>query len=389
MLGNTCRKKSEEEDIDDVVEFLESTFKTIEKPESIPKAITQETIIKSLLRVFKEWNESQYPPKVVYLLQHKYSKYGLNFTGLKGRDSNVVTLLQQAKAIEDSFEMYLTLFTKHESGGASGGYNDYYDSYSKFEMDGVEETDYTVSNWIDCNNTVVNFPEVAVDEEDVFPNADIDNIDLVKEDVSEHSGNEGATMDRWYTTAALVIWPKSNGNNIYLSLGTNASMQRLQEMMKNITFPLSDTDKNSPLVLHCIKFAIELISRWDTNGEMSLMVDILIKLDHFNLVELFCKQAKPKKIKVMMKLCNCFGWDRLSSFFTPVLEQMVKENISECINIAERLLIDKSNIFNPLIDIITINMLQKQLGETQTTQAPLFNIIFRQNVLSIDDICDF
>ncbi|KAL9657156.1 hypothetical protein ABK040_015862 [Willaertia magna] len=344
--------------------------------DSIPKVINQETIIDNLLKLFRNWNETSHPSKVVYLLKHKYSKFGLNFDGLKGHDSNVVAMLLNAREKEKLFDVHLVLFTKHESGGAYG-----YDS-DEYEAGEVNDIDYKLSNWIAYDNTIVSFPEVEIEEDYIFPKEGLKNLALDNEDFGEHTGNEGASFDRWYTSAALVIWPKSNKNLIYLSFGTKIAIKRLQEMMRNITFPLSDIDKHSTLVNQCIKFAGEIILRWDMGEDIKVMADTLIKLDNFGLVELFCKRVLPKDVTVIVELCSHFGWSRLSSVFTPVFEQIVTQNINESVILAHKLIFN-SNIFDVLVDIIIANILQQSLGNVQNQSYS------RQYDLSVDHLSFF
>jgi hypothetical protein len=76
-------------------------------------------------------------------------------------------------------------------------------------MEDVNESDLYIENLVDeDNNNNFHLKQLTVKSEEIFPEGALENAGAEDESVSEATGNEGATMERWYRRAAFVIWPR-------------------------------------------------------------------------------------------------------------------------------------------------------------------------------------
>ena len=96
------------------------------------------------------------------------------------------------------------------------------------------ESMVTLNNWVGPNNQRKDFGEMFVDEESEFlAVCPFDNLKSDGTEVEECSGNEGASMERWYSLAALVLWPSANKLALKLDTrsqyGMDNAAKKLQE----------------------------------------------------------------------------------------------------------------------------------------------------------------
>lgn len=54
------------------------------------------------------------------------------------------------------------------------------------------------------------FPPSSLTRAEVLPEGALEGHEWDDEQIEEATGNEGATMERWYHHAALVMWPHTN-----------------------------------------------------------------------------------------------------------------------------------------------------------------------------------
>lgn len=87
-----------------------------------------------------------------------------------------------------------------EEEGGCGGHS----------MEEVLEQTHNAVHWTTLDGKAMEFGEMKVIEEDeVLPPGYFEGQDPDEEEYEGYTGNAGATLDRWYRRAALVIWPRS------------------------------------------------------------------------------------------------------------------------------------------------------------------------------------
>lgn len=175
--------------------------------------------------------------KLVYLLQHRYTEANLSFAALKGSDAARASAL--CGAAEDAgLVAHLGMVHIEEYGSA-----EYYAGYgwSRWEEDEDEdeEDDFEIGEvcderrfigqWRDADDSPVDFGEVPLEEEEVLPVDALDGEPPDDTHFSEATGNAGASFERTYLRAAVVLWAEEDFDLICASAGQEAALTRLEQ----------------------------------------------------------------------------------------------------------------------------------------------------------------
>ncbi len=204
-----------------------------------------------LSRAFDRWRKRYgkdgVPDKLVYLLDHYYTAAGLAFAGLKDRDDAIArAFVAAAQASECA--IHLAMVHIEESGWAEyhGGYHGYGRRQRRRYWEDVDEDDgdfevgevcdyhYSVNEWIEPTDCAGNFGTVPLTGEELLPTGALDDAEPDNIQFSEATGNEGASFERTYKRAAIVIWPEEAANKICLSAGLVASGARLAKLGEGV-----------------------------------------------------------------------------------------------------------------------------------------------------------
>ena len=150
----------------------------------------------------KAWNgdiDSKNCPKMMsYMLEHQYCEASLSFRSLKNTDRAVANVLLQAKA-EVDFNVFVgnVHLTEYWEASHCG-----YDEYSADELYNEELCAKHLKSNDGKSISSVQFAKKYLVPTDFFSGIDPDD-----ENFQEATGNEGATLDKQYRWAALLLWP--------------------------------------------------------------------------------------------------------------------------------------------------------------------------------------
>ncbi|BCH22768.1 2OG-Fe(II) oxygenase [Mesorhizobium sp. L-8-3] len=173
------------------------------------------------------WDEV--PQKLVYPLQHAYTPAELAFAGLKGIDAAVGDVLRAA-AVEAGTDLHLALLTIEESGWAE--HTDMWRRGSRyedqFEVGEVTDSDYTLTDWRRVDDQAAPFHAISVRPYELSPPDFLDEAKPDDEEFHEATGNEGASFDRTYKRAALVLWPEGTTVDIVVGAGLETALSYLE-----------------------------------------------------------------------------------------------------------------------------------------------------------------
>lgn len=157
------------------------------------------------------------PEKIVVLLEHAYTPAELAFDKLKGTDAAIAKVLTGA-ATDAGCDVHLALLKVWESGSAeyTGRENWHYrrgrrdagevESSSEFEVGEIFDYSKTLSEWRRPDGEEVSLGELPLEDGEMSPPDALDGLEPDEEHFHEATGNEGASFDRTYSRAALVIW---------------------------------------------------------------------------------------------------------------------------------------------------------------------------------------
>ena len=188
------------------------------------------------------------PAKIAWLLDHQYSPAGLSFAVLKGADAAKSRVLVQAAA-RSQCDAYLAIVHIGESGAAEPDDDYFYSSrrnrYRHYDdeddEDNGEDESFTVASvddawqyvdeWRDTDDRVVEFGRIPLAGGELLPEGALDGEPADEKRLTEASGNEGATYERSYHRAALVLWNRNRTVDVLLQAGVVAVLPHLKRLV--------------------------------------------------------------------------------------------------------------------------------------------------------------
>ena len=186
--------------------------------------------------------ETDWPLKIVYPMEYAYTPAELSFATLKGADAAVARLLVAA-APDTGVDLHLALLTVEESGSAEyiGRENWHYrrghrdaggeESNDEFEVVGVFGGSRTLAEWQRPDGVPTALGSLPVEDDEIAPSDALENMEPDEVHFHEATGNEGASFDRTYRRAALVLWPKDRILAVLNQAGLAATLPYLDDLL--------------------------------------------------------------------------------------------------------------------------------------------------------------
>ena len=187
------------------------------------------------------------PVKIAWLLEHQYSPDGLSFAGLKSADAARAKVLVQA-AERAGCAVHLGIVHIEESGSAEPDYDGYEprgghrsdededegEDADREDFEVIEVCDWRhyVAQWRDVEDRPSGFGEIPIRPGELLPAGALDDEEPDEQRFMEASGNEGASFERAYHRAALVIWRRERHAEVLLQAGVEAALPYLQERIE-------------------------------------------------------------------------------------------------------------------------------------------------------------
>lgn len=198
--------------------------------------------------------EETTPKKLIYLLKHAYSIAELNFDTLKNEDAASAEVLITA-AKQAGCDLYLALVSVEESGSAEhiggGYYNRWHDDEDEddFEIGEVFDRYETISEWRSLDGSQVTLPKLPFKEGEFCPPEAFEQMEPEDIEFQEATGNAGASFERMYHCAALVIWPKALHLAIINQAGLSAALPVLKDLCQQWTHNKNEATKKEAQTL--------------------------------------------------------------------------------------------------------------------------------------------
>jgi hypothetical protein len=155
--------------------------------------------------------------RLVYLLDHEYTRRGLGRARLKGADARRASLLAAA-AERARCEHTLALADVHETWSAYEPDDRYrrwrdwedvgLDDGGDYELEEMIESEVALESWIAASGAI---EEVAlfVSDAELCATTPSGELEPYASEYEGYMGNWGNTLDRWYHRGAIVVWPRS------------------------------------------------------------------------------------------------------------------------------------------------------------------------------------
>lgn len=274
--------------------------------------------------------------KIAIPFAHQYTESALDPCGLKGADRARMAVLTRA-AQRLGYQIFVALLTHHQSGSPDyetidysrtrgrrryrrfdGGLDDDIsgeDQNAQFEE--VFDESRSLDGWLDPQGRKPPFGTMNFKDEELIDNVAAEDR-RYEQEISEATGNEGATMDRWYRRAAVVLWPRDRYYRILAGEGPSHAVPALEELV-DAGAPRSPEEEAA-----WRDFAGAIIAGWETREhgrrEESLgsrMLQLLDRLGAGELAARFARDVLPQDCDgtegpSLVRIGNRFGWAHLA-----------------------------------------------------------------------------
>jgi predicted 2-oxoglutarate/Fe(II)-dependent dioxygenase YbiX len=242
------------------------------------------------------------PEKIVWPLEHAYTPAELAFDKLKGTDAAVAKLLATAAPLSGC-DLHLALLSVWESGSAeySGSYRRRYrrswhdedegDDQDEFEVAEVLDWDKSLSEWRRPDNARTTLGKLPLRDGEVSPRGALDGIEPDEEHFREATGNEGASFERTYSRATLVIWPSNRTLAVINMAGLEVTLPYLEDLIAK--WQATRPKRGLHYRRHAQELAGHMLSSWPATSwyersepsETGRMFQLLARLGEPRLVQ--------------------------------------------------------------------------------------------------------
>ena len=276
--------------------------------------------------------------KLAIPFTHQYTEASFGPTQLKGADrARAEILIRAAQSLD--YECYFALLSLHQSGmpaydgscgyGGSWGrrrsrwcYDNYGDDDEESE-NGSPDTEFEeifdeelkLEHWRDSEGREQSFGTIHFEDNEILGLDDKEGWSY-KQEVREATGNEGASMDRWYRRAVLAIWPRERRFDVLAAEGPASAIPALENLVAQ-----SKTAKD---LAACGKVAKAIIENWHARGRYGYgdrshsgpMLRALERINDEKLAMRFLRDVFPTSFngsegKALHALCQGMGWKSL------------------------------------------------------------------------------
>lgn len=282
--------------------------------------------------------------KIAIPCTHQYTEAGIDPRQLKGADRARADVLARA-AGSLGYRCHIALLTHWQSGDVDYDTWDFDDGYgwgrrrnrsreqdvSKVRMEEVYDEKMALDHWFDLDGQKLPLGEIGLSASEVLGGSEGWSYE---QEVHEATGNEGATLERWYRRAVVVIWPPDRTFGIFAREGQAAALPELERM--------ADESKKPDDLESCREFARRIIACWEPRQSFGKdqerfagrMLTVLERIGTVELVRQFLRDVLPNdfdgsKGPSLVRLCERLGWEALTAdLLALVARQKPREDYS-------------------------------------------------------------
>ena len=276
------------------------------KPLSAPDYRAEQKRAADLLR---RWGEGKNKPdKLILPLEHAYTPAELSFTALKGADAGMASVLVKAAADADC-EIHLSLMTIEESGSAEPtGYDgrsrrrwgrdeDEDGDEDEFEVAEIIDSELSLSEWRHPDGKESGFEGLPFDESELCPPDAFEDLTPDEQHFHEATGNEGASFERTYRRAGLVLWPRARQLVVLNQGGLGTTLPYLEDLAER--WEASGAEHGSSLWREADELSGHMLASWpswrrEEDTEAGRMLAVQTRMKNPPRIEAFLAKQSAK-----------------------------------------------------------------------------------------------
>ena len=307
-----------------------------------PAPIDNTVLVRRTVSALKGWaaQPSKYKPMVVIPLEHKYCAASLSFSNLKNLDRAKAELVKVATR-EVDFDLYLCIVSVSQYWSAI--------CYGEIEEGQLDEQEAKADHLVSPDDKKAE----SLDLDKLIEEGTLNDLlhkEPDTEEVEEASGNEGATIERWYNQAALLLWPKQQRIKV---LGLDTVASRLAKSIEKRSPLERDSTKWQKYHDVCLKLISATLSEMPDAQTAATVLSCAIALGEFSLVSTLLGSASSGSTKPsvpaslylksahfvdsLLVACLTFGWCILQPCLQGLLEVGATHDVESCVQFLYRL----------------------------------------------------
>ncbi|MGH7091460.1 MAG: 2OG-Fe(II) oxygenase [Stellaceae bacterium] len=249
--------------------------------------------------VLRNWADAaDEPDKLILPLEHAYTPSELSFGVLKGADAGVASVLVKAAAEADC-DLHLALVSIEESGSAD--HAEYYgrrrrsrdaEDDEEFEAGEVFDRALVLSEWRRPDGGKPSFKDFPFSEDELCPPDAFEDLTPDEQHFHEATGNEGASFERAYRRAGLVVWPAARRLAVLNQAGLGTTLPYLEDLAAR--WEASDRAAGSPLWREADELSRHMLRSWprqswreDDDTDAGRMLDLQVRLGNVARIDAF------------------------------------------------------------------------------------------------------
>ena len=195
--------------------------------------------------------------KLIWLLEHDYSAAGLSFATLKNVDASVARVLTDAAGRAGCVLLAAILHVDETAAVEYDGWDHEVEDVGDHEYEYVDaiETDCRLDGWVRPNDAAAPWGALPVLEGETMPAGRLDPGRPDSQRLTEASGNEGATLERLYRRAALVLWRNEDAPRVLAEADAGSLVTLLAEAWRA-------TQEGTPVAVPVLELAWSVAEHW-------------------------------------------------------------------------------------------------------------------------------
>ena len=304
------------------------------------------------------------PVKIAWLLEHHYSPDGLTFAALKSADRARAKVLIQAAEIAGCVA-HLGIVHLEQSGSAESNYDSSYRGRRRyheevdedeppapingnFEIVDIYNSEQFIDQWRDSQDQPVSFGPTPLKPGELLPDGALDGVPPDKQRLTEATGNEGASFERSYHRAAVVVWPAASYSRVLLQAGAIAALPLLQAQL----IPADGTNQTIEALEAAANLAQQMVESWpppfslrifqrgpvDQDTARTMMLGLLIRLGDVGLIQTFVERVvitefDGLEIPKLIEASNLIGPENASTLWVQLMTEHAALHPEMCIRL--------------------------------------------------------
>lgn len=241
----------------------------------LPQAPDHDSVRTELTQLLSQWSQCgqgepqddtqdqvDWPLKLVLPLEHAYTEAELSFRKLKGIDATLAAMVRDAAAASDC-DLHLAMLSVLESGWAEYSGRGRWDD--DFEIGEVDSRVQELHNWCRTDDSASGMGTLPFDDDEICPPERLEEIANTEAEFHEATGNEGASFERQYQCAALVLWPRCERSAVLAQGGLDVSLPWLTEQLSATDRAAADDAGNGERLAEARALAQAICANWPTS----------------------------------------------------------------------------------------------------------------------------